>query len=374
MSSFKNTLKKIITEKEQNTPQLRQNIYNQARKNLLAILEKQKHPEEIKQQKIKNLEHDILSLENEYVTQQKASILQLNNIIAKQNLKAQFTQPDISIDKQNTDDKPKQNNKQITNIFSQIKSKELRNKTKKNVISLLLGSAFAIIFIFSCIGIAWQFFASRNRDIFTHEIINTKLDTGVSTEKFDGRLINENKNKHNTPTMVETTQTEISSPSNSFDSASYMQPDQTIKPANVSWTAIANRQNKTDIVSAKVNVIDSNTQITFSLQHNFNKAFKGEYAISIIYNDEKYNIRDIINEKTDINLIIKGLPNKLAEVCQYNPTPHNFVFSFNDTKNNLENIKKAESVEIKFLYKNQKTVIIKFSKNKNGKIFFDNFN
>lgn len=373
MSSFKDTLKKIITEKEQNTPQLRQNIYNQARKNLSAILDKQEHPEEIKQQKVKKLEHDILSLENEYVTQQKASILQLNNVIPRQSLKSKFNQPGISIDKQIEDDKPKNSNKQITNIFSQIKNKELRDKTKKNVISLLLGTAFAIIFIFSCIGITWHFFASRNRDIFSHEIINTKLDTGVSTEKFDGRLINENKNKRNTPTMVETTQSEISSSSDNFDSASYVQPDKTIKPANVTWTTITDKQNKTNIVSAKVSVIDSDTQLAFNLQHNLNKAFKGNYAISIIYNDDKYNIQDIINEKTNIALIVKSKPIKLADVYQYNPASHNFVFSFNDTTNNLENLKQAEAIEIEFFYKDQKSTIIKFSKNKNGRIFFNKF-
>ena len=70
--------------------------------------------------------------------------------------------------------------------------------------------------------------------------------------------------------MVETTQSEISSSSDNFDSASYVQPDKTIKPANVTWTTITDKQNKTNIVSAKVSVIDSDTQLAFNLQHNLN--------------------------------------------------------------------------------------------------------
>lgn len=360
MADFKNTLKNIIEQKAQNTPQLRQAIYQKARKNLSQILEKQEYNEDKKQQKINDLEQDILQLENEYVIQQKASILDFNT--KRHNLQ-------LKIALQKNDDRAYQTHKshdnKITKLFDHIKKQEIRQRNKKNLFNLFLGSLFSFIFIFSCVGIAWHFLASRNRNAVNHEIINTKIDTGISSEKFDGRLINEDEKKHNTPTMV------TMNKETPYDIASYSNKAGGEKIANITWSIIKNPIPHKDIINAKINVIDSEAKLSFDLEHNLDKSFKGAYAIKLTYNDE--NIKDLIANKTDITFLKDNNRIKLASIHKYNPTKHITIFSFDDIEQNLQKIKQADAAEINFAYKNAKNVLIKFTKNKNAKEFFSEF-
>lgn len=372
MSSFKNTLKKIIDEKAQNSPQLRKNIYQHARKNLLVILDQNNSSEEIKQNKIQNLEQDILALENDYITQQKASILRLNKPAPRSSLNKDFYINNITTEATTSEKIIKKDNKRIIQIFDQVKNKELRDKHKKNIFTLLLGSLFIAIFIFSCIGIAWHFFANHNRNIVKHEIINTKLETGISAKKFEDRLINENNKKHNAPIMVKTTNVATNNPV-TYDSASYITFDNKTKPANISWSSLQDKNNHS-VLSAKINVIDSNTNMLFVLQNNFNKNIKGNFVVNITYNDETMPVSDILTDKTELNLYIKDKKISLKDYKLYSPDGHSFIFAFNDKDNNLQNVKQAEAIELNFAYKDNKKITIKFTKDKNGKTFFDSFN
>lgn len=366
MSDFKSTLKKIIDEKGQNTPIFRKKIYQKARINLLAILEKIDSSIDVKEQKIQNLEQDILNLENEYITQQKASILKLNKNIQLSTFKPEFHVNNL-YKKHRDNELPEHNEQKIIKIFDEVKEQELRNKNKKKIITLILSIIFMLIFIFSFIGIAWKFFSHHTRNIVKHEIINTKLDSGITTEKFDDRLINTDSNKHNAPIRIKT------APAITYDTASYIDADQKMKPANISWSKIQST-NKDNILSANINVIDSNTKLNFVLQKNYNKNYKGNSIIDITYNDENYAITDLLAEKTTLILIKNGNELTLNNSNFYYPTTHNLIFSFDDTDYNIQNLKKAEAIKINFTYKNNKNITIKFSKDKNGKIFFDNFN
>ena len=196
MADFKKILKTLIEKKEYNTPTARQNLYNATKQQLHNILDNQGCSEEKKQQQYLALEKAIHELENEYLIQQKASVLQLNN-----NLIAHKKKISYSIDPKKIEINPEvkstlPRSTYLSEKIKQIKSNEKKISNKQRLKTLLIWIGVISLFLFFCIYTGWRFLSGRNRIIFNHEIINTKIDPGIDKSKFSGRLINKNNKKH----------------------------------------------------------------------------------------------------------------------------------------------------------------------------------
>lgn len=389
MADFKKILKAAIQKKSDATPTFRKLVYKEAKENLYKILTASDCNAEEIEAKAHQLEKDIIEIEGEFSTRQKASIISLKNTINKKinltELKlSAYASPYATHCNEAPHRRPHnpQHNPQREKFFSiftraQTRS-ELQSAAKlKRIITY--SALAALLFILLSLYSGWRFFAHRNRIEHKKTLINTDLSAATSVKKFEGRLTTENKVTIAPSPIAPSPMapSAMAAPiNNSYDSANYLDKSSNIiQPARLSWDLIERKIERKDdsIIIARINGDDNNMQLRFSLKHNKDRLYKGEYLIEIIYTDANSPA-----EHTKLQLFgaDKDTEIKLENLHYYHDQPHKYVYSFDSKPENLARIGLVHSFSITFTSTDKTDRderIVRFSKTKNAKELFENF-